>query len=325
MMEWWAAALLVSAPVQESSAPSPPTTDAGPPSQAAPAVEPKALQPAAPTESDGSPVQIGPAKPDEIPAPLATALETQQDVSGDVVVQARDNREDPMSAMNVEVFKVGEDLDKAIIGPAAKTYEKKVPGPLRSGLRNFLNNLREPVVFANFLLQLKIGKAAETAARFGINSTVGLAGVMDIAKRKPFRLPLRRNSFSNTLGYYGVKPGLFFFLPLIGPTTVRDLIGSVLDQVFIPIQPIRPSGGLAYTAPIGVLSALDYRVRIDPDLQRQRETGDSYTALRKEYLARRQAEIDLLRGRRPDLRLPTADDSPGSILRPRLEQSPPLP
>lgn len=229
-------------------------------------------------------------------APLPSVPIAPQD---DVVVTARDRRGDPLGSVNAEVLDVAEGLDKALVGPVALTYKKKVPDPLRSGLRNFLNNLREPIVFFNYLLQLKFGKAAETAGRFGLNTTIGVAGLFDMAKRKPFRLPLRRNSFANTLGFYGVGTGPFFFLPLIGPTTLRDLLGTVADQTLLPIQPVRVSGSPAYTIPIGVLSALDYRVRIDPDLRRQRASGDPYAALRRDYLARRKAEIDHLHGRKP--------------------------
>ncbi|MCE3590054.1 VacJ family lipoprotein, partial [Escherichia coli] len=102
------------------------------------------------------------------------------------------------------------------------------------GIRNFFNNLSEPVSFLNFMLQIKPGRAAETVARFAVNTTVGVGGVIDVARRKPFRRPRRPNGFANTLGFYGVKPGPFLFLPLIGPTTVRDLVGLSIDRMVLP-------------------------------------------------------------------------------------------
>lgn len=249
--------------------------------------------------------QVSPPMPPVLPPlpaadpapPLADATGTPIGQTDEVVVTGRSRRGDPLQALNVKVFDVSTDVDKAIVGPAALAYEKKVPAPLRNGLRNFLVNLREPIVFMNYLLQLKFGKAAETGGRFALNSTIGAAGLFDIAKRKPFHLPLRRNGFANTLGFYGIGTGPFFFLPLIGPTSLRDLIGTVVDQAVIPLQPIRPSNGLAYVVPVGILSALDYRARIEPDLTRQRATRDPYGALRREYLAKRQAEIEHLHGR----------------------------
>ena len=216
----------------------------------------------------------------------------------DVVVLGRSRRGDPLESVNAQSFDATQSVDRAVVGPVALAYKKSVPAPIRDGLRNFLANLREPVVFVNYLLQLKPGKAGETLGRFAVNTTVGAAGLFDVAKRKPFRLPRRRNGFANTLGYYGVKPGPFFFLPLIGATTLRDLLGNGIDQ-FVPIGPIRPFSGTAYTVPIAVLSALDYRAEIDEDLERLRAKQDPYAAVRRFYLERRQAEIDALRGEPP--------------------------
>src|SRR3546814_2446438 len=94
------------------------------------------------------------------------------------------------------------------------------------GLGNALRNISEPVNFLNFLLQFKIGKAAETLGRFVVNTTFGVGGLVDVAKTKPFNLPYRRNGFANTLGFYGVEPGPYFYLPLVGPTTLRDMARS---------------------------------------------------------------------------------------------------
>src|SRR3546814_2534491 len=74
-----------------------------------------------------------------------------------------------------------------------------------------------------------LGKALETVGRFAINSTIGAAGVFDVAKKAPINLPYRSNGFANTLGFYGVEPGPYFFLPLVGPTTLRDMVGDGID------------------------------------------------------------------------------------------------
>lgn len=249
-----------------------------------------------PTPQPG-PVDPSAPEPTASPAPLPASPPPAPVSDGEVVVTARSRAGDPLQDVNVASFNAAQGVDKAVFGPAAKAYRKGIPKPLRSGLRNFLNNLREPVVFLNYLLQLKPGKAAETAGRFAVNSTVGLAGLIDVAKKKPFHLPRRRNGFANTLGYYGVKPGPFFFAPLLGPTTLRDLIGNIADQA-VPVGPIRPFQGQAYSIPVAVLSALDYRAEFDDELERQRATADPYAAARRYYLERRQAEIDRLRGRK---------------------------
>ena len=216
----------------------------------------------------------------------------------DVVVTARDNRGDPLADVNAGTFRATQAVDDAVVAPVARAYGK-APKPLRKGLRNFVSNLREPVVAAAYLLQLKPGKAAETVGRFAINTTVGVVGLFDVAKKKPFHLPRRRNGFANTLGFYGIKPGPYFFLPLLGPTTLRDLTGNILDQVLVPLGPIRPLRGSAATIPIAVVTALDYRLQTDEVIEAARASNDPYATRRKLYLDSRQAEIDALHGRYP--------------------------
>ena len=99
--------------------------------------------------------------------------------------------------MNEVSFVAVQAVDGAFVAPIAYGYQKGLPEPLRDGIHNTLNNLDEPVVFLNFLLQFKIGRALETVGRFAINSTIGAAGLFDVAEKKPFKLPRRL-----TLGCY---------------------------------------------------------------------------------------------------------------------------
>lgn len=219
---------------------------------------------------------------------------------GEIVVTAREHSPpgDPFQAMNAKSFEVTQAVDRAVVGPVALAYERATPKPARDGMRNFLGNLHEPVVFLSFLLQLKPGKAAETVGRFAINSTLGGAGLFDVAKRRPFNLPRRANGIADTMGYYGIKPGPFMYLPLIGPTTLRDLLGNSLDRLVLPLSVGGPFKRPAYTAPVTVLSALDRRANFDEQLHKIRdESADPYVAARQFYLDRRQAEIDRLRGK----------------------------
>jgi phospholipid-binding lipoprotein MlaA len=219
---------------------------------------------------------------------------------GDILVLGRDKTGDPLQGANLKAFGATQAVDDAVIGPVARTYKRKVPSPIRRGIHNFLYNLKEPVIFLNFLLQLKPGKAAETAGRFAINSTIGIAGVLDVAKTKPFRLPRRANGFADTLGYHGVKNGPFMFLPIVGPTTVRDLFGGFVDRLLLPTTVGHPFTSPTYTAPLGVLGALDHRADFDETLKVLHDGSvDPYTASREFYLRRRQAEIDHLHGRDP--------------------------
>lgn len=204
---------------------------------------------------------------------------------------------DPLAAVNAKSYAVTQSVDKAFVGPVALGYRHVVPSPIRSGLHNFIFNLREPTIFVNYLLQIKPGKAAETLCRFTINSTLGIAGFVDVAKRHPFSLPHRPNGFADSFGYYGIKPGPYVFLPLIGPTTLRDILGGALDRLLLPVAVGAPFNQLAWSVPTGVVSSLDHRVEIDDRLHRIRSDSSPYAAMRIDYLARRQAEIDGLKGR----------------------------
>ena len=206
--------------------------------------------------------------------------------------------QDPLQALNIQSFELVQAVDVAVIGPVAAGYEQTIPEPVRNGLRNFLLNLHEPGNFLNFLLQFKIGKAVETLGRFVINSTVGVAGLFDLAKRRPFNLRYRPNGFANTFGFYGIKTGPFLFLPIIGPTTARDLVGYFLDRLLLPTLVRKPFTQLAYNLPTGVLTAITRRNENKQSIEKLREGATNpYTTLREDYLQARQNDIDELRGR----------------------------
>lgn len=247
-------------------------------------LEPDAITQGPPTTARSSPepTQTTPAEP----------------IQGDIVVTAKSRHQsaDPLAAVNAKSFAAAQAIDGALVGPLARGYERALPMPVRSGVRNFLENLHEPDVFVNYMLQLKPGKAAETLGRFVLNTTIGVAGLVDMAKRRPFHLPRRANGFADTFGYYGVKPGPFLFLPVIGATTPRDFIGLVMDRLLLPVAVGRPFNRPAYSIPTGVLHTLDRRSEFENELQDVRSTGDPYVARRDLYLQTRQAKIDRLHG-----------------------------
>lgn len=229
---------------------------------------------------------------------------------GEIIVRHRlPAASDPLESVNEASFEVVQTIDKAIVGPIAVGYRREVPKPLQKGVHNFLNHLDEPIVFVNFLLQLKIGKALETLGRFTINSTVGLAGTIDVAKRHPFHLPRRFNGLADTLGYYGVKQGPYLFLPLIGSTTLRDMAGRVVDISLLPATVGPPFNKPHFTGPVRVFSAIDDRAEQDDDIRRLRDNSqDGYASMREFYLKRRQGDIDELKGRPRSDGKPTVDE-----------------
>lgn len=214
---------------------------------------------------------------------------------------------DPLARFNARTFEATQAVDAALVEPLAEGYEKGVPRPVRSGLRNFFRNLTSPVVFLNFLLQLKPQRAIETLARFAINTTAGVAGLFDVAGKEPFDLPYRPNGLANTLGYYGVGPGPYFYLPLVGSTTLRDAFGGLVDGLVLPIAVGAPFDDPKFALPRGAIRSLDYRVEYDEQIDALLEEDDPYTTQRERYLAARQAEIDALRGARQG-----AEDSDGT-------------
>ena len=230
---------------------------------------------------------------------------------------------DPLESVNVQTYEVVQAVDDAVIAPVARAYKRGLSDDVRDGIRNAINNIDEPIVFVNFLLQLKIGKALETAGRFAINSTVGVAGIMDVAKKKPFNLPRRSNGLADTLGYYGVGPGPYLFLPLIGPTTVRDVMGRMVDLSVVPMAAGKPFNTPYYALPKGALSALDERARNDEEITERKETADPYVTIREHYLKKRQWEIAVLRGEVPDPYKPANKVAPEQP--PKAGETPPAP
>lgn len=263
---------------------------------------------AQPDQPDGTATAAAPvAAPEGQPA--APDKAAPQSASGEEIVVSGEAkpRNDPAAAINAVSFEAVQAVDKAVVGPITDGYVKATPRPLRQGVHNALNNISEPINLVNSLLQFKIGRAFRAIGRFGINSTLGLAGLFNFAEKKPFKLRYERNGFANTLGYYGIGAGPYMYLPLIGATSTRDLVGRLLDLSLVPSFAGAPFSSPAYATGTGIARSLDDRVEIDGFLRRLRsDCSNPYAAEREYYLALREAEIAALRHRPFDLesRLP---------------------
>ena len=261
-----------------------------------PVAETQGIAPAEPPV--GTPVDESATATAEVPAESAAEPASGPGEENVIVVEGvQDIPGDPLANLNAQTFEVTEKVDEALVEPLASGYEKVVPSPVRKGLFNFFSNLREPVVFLNFLLQGKPGKAAETLGRFAINSTVGVGGLVDVARKEPFNLPRRRNGFANTLAVYGVDEGAFLVVPLVGPTTVRDLVGTLVDNAVVPTLAGKPFTEPYFTLPAFTVISLESRIEIDDKLKQMRDSDEPYTTLRETYLCERRAEIAALRNR----------------------------
>ena len=226
----------------------------------------------------------------------------------EIVVQAapKPPKEDPLRGVNAQTFVVVSKVDGAVVRPIAMAYKHVLPEPARDGLHNALSNLTEPVVFVNDLLQLKPGRAVKTLGRFLINSTVGLAGLFDVAKKKPFHLAHHNNGFANTLGFYGVGPGPYLYLPLIGATTLRDMFGRVIDLSLLPAAAGAPFNNPSFSLPNSALKSIDDRVTYDGRQLDFEAQPDPYAAERAFYLQARADEIAALHSHKPEQPAPAA-------------------
>jgi phospholipid-binding lipoprotein MlaA len=197
---------------------------------------------------------------------------------------------DPLEGANRKLFSIHQALDRILFRPLAMVYKTIVPKPVRTGLRHVISNLTEPIVFVNDVLQLKPKRAARTLARFTINSTIGIGGVIDVTKAT---LPHRNNGFGDTLGRYGVGPGPYLFLPLVGPTDLRDLFGGQVDGATLPVSIGFPFSHAEYQIPHTVVSGLDQRAESDAELKALLgSAADPYATLRSVYLQSRVGEIE---------------------------------
>ena len=204
-----------------------------------------------------------------------------------------DEPNDPLETLNRFVFAINETLDVFILKPIAATYRFLVPPVVRDSFRNFIRNVETPVVLMNDLLQGDMYRAEATAARFMINTTVGVAGFADVAADSGW--DYHNEDFGQTLGTWGVGPGPYLVLPLLGPSNVRDGLGRLVDKFFDPLTYLGFFYDEAGDASLGlsVVSGVDLRSRNIETLEElQRDSVDFYARIRSVYLQRRVDEIN---------------------------------
>ena len=137
------------------------------------------------------------------------------------------NPRDPLEPYNRAVFGFNDAVDRTVLKPVATVYKNVTPGLVRTGVGNFFSNLEDVWSIANSVMQLKGQAAAETAVRFGVNTFLGLGGVLDIADE--MGIERHKENFGKTLGYWGVPGGPYVVLPLLGNFTLRDAAALPVD------------------------------------------------------------------------------------------------
>lgn len=207
---------------------------------------------------------------------------------------------DPFERGNRTVFAMNRGLDRVLIEPMTRTYRWLVPDDIRRSIRFFFRNLNASSIVVNDALQREWQAAAVTASRVGINSTLGVAGFFDPATW--LGLPHHDADFGQTLALAGVPSGPYLIIPVLGPTTVRDGLGTIVDFVFRPTTYFFGStllGGLPgagdqvfYTSIQGGGTGLVTRAAAQPELEALRESSmDFYATLRSAYYQARLARI----------------------------------
>jgi len=188
---------------------------------------------------------------------------------------------DPLEGLNRGVTKFNTGADKVLIKPMTSIYQLVFPKFMRKGIHNFSKNLGEPIIFVNEVLQLDMDDASKSLGRFMLNSTVGIGGLVDVAEKQG--VPQQNESFGQTLATYGVPPGPYIVLPLLGPSNARDVVGRVGEGFANPVQRIDFNGDQAVQIGRRVSTGLESRVRAEPFLENINNAADPYVNLRSLY------------------------------------------
>jgi phospholipid-binding lipoprotein MlaA len=198
---------------------------------------------------------------------------------------------DPLEPMNRFFFDFNQRLDRHAALPAATFYASAVPRGVRGNLHNVLTNLGGPVNVANDILEADFGFAGTAGARFLVNTTLGVAGIFDVAT--DWGLPERSRDFGETLGVYGVGQGPYLVLPFRGPTSVRDFAGGYVDGYFSPLHFVHYSGSTYVGLVKSSLGSVDNRsANIVTYRDIERASVDYYATMRAYYRQRRERQVE---------------------------------
>lgn len=202
-------------------------------------------------------------------------------------VMAEENLRDPYEGFNRSMFAVNEAVDKFTTKPVAQVYDKVTPLPVKAGVGNFFGNVGDLWIGTNSALQGKFGDAGVDFGRLLINSTVGIFGFFDVASE--LGLEKHEEDFGQTMAVWGVGDGGYMFWPFIGPRTVRDTAGWMVDSYVDPVWRARP---IATRNSMVALRFVDIRASLLPaDKVVEEAALDKYAYIRDAYLQRRRNQV----------------------------------
>ena len=194
---------------------------------------------------------------------------------------------DPYENVNRPLYNFTESVDRNILGPVANSYIEHVPHPVQRSIGNFYDNLAYPGVVLNDFLQGKMLQGAEDSLRFILNTTIGLAGLFDVAT--PMGLEKHDEDFGQTLGVWGVDNKSYMYLPILGPSSNRDVLGLPVTIASNVLFYAAFVVGAPITVPLGILGVIDKRARHDEDLRVVEQAAlDPYLFTREAYWQQRE-------------------------------------
>lgn len=222
------------------------------------------------------------------PAAADPAVPSEDDALDALSAELDAANPDPFERVNRRIFGLNRGFDLAVLDPMTRAYAYAVPDFARQSIRNVFANLNTPAALVNDLLQFELEDAAVTTARFVINSTMGMGGLFDAASS--MGLEPHRADFSETLSFAGIPRGPYLMMPLLGPTTVRDGFGSLVDLAMAPQTYALPFLGFVL---VTGSQGFTERERHFEGLQALRGSSiDPYASLRSAYLESRSTETD---------------------------------
>lgn len=190
---------------------------------------------------------------------------------------------DPYEHFNRKVFAFNMAVDRAFFRPVAKVYDKVLPWPIKTGVRNFFGNIGDVTSVANELLQLHFSQVVADLARITINTTVGVGGLFDVATR--IGLEKDKEDFGLTLASWGSKNSPYLILPFMGPYTLRDAVGLPVDYFLFSVWPYVATNALRYG--LQGTALVQYRASLLAGDDIVDQAFDPYAFVRDAYLQRR--------------------------------------
>jgi phospholipid-binding lipoprotein MlaA len=210
-----------------------------------------------------------------------------------------DTEHDPAEPVNRAIFKVNVAADHAVMRPVAQAYADHVPEGVQKGIHNVVQYLKEPAVAVNDALQGNVNQAWQSVQRLAVNSTVGVAGIFDVASQ--LGLPPHKADFGQTLAVWGVGEGPFVELPLLGPSNARDTVGTAVDMALNPLTFVGGAPATYAGVATGSANVVDTRSQHLHDLDElERNSLDYYATLRSVYRQHRDAEISAAKQPAPE-------------------------